>query len=69
MKLEENRFYINRREIAQLAEQNGYDADTACVVYAHRQQWTDTLEELRAFRKEMRRAQLSKEGTLYDLFK
>lgn len=68
MNKETNRYYLHRAGIAALAEANGYDADTACVIFAKQQGWTGSVEELREFRAEMRKAQLAKEGTLYDLF-
>ena len=68
MNKETNRYYLHRAGIAALAEANGYDADTACVIFAKQHGWMGSLDELREFREEMRRAQLSKKGTLFELF-
>ena len=68
MDRETNRYWLHRAGIAALAEANGYDADTACVIFAKQQGWTGSVDELRDFRREMRNAQLNKGGSLYDLF-
>lgn len=66
--LDHNVFYRGRRDIAAIAEANKYDADTACIVYAAKKGLHAFDGDLKEFREAMRRAQLNKTGSLYDLF-
>lgn len=65
---ENNAFYRARAEIARISENENYDADTACVIYAARAGLHAYESDLKDFRRALRAAQLNKGGTLYDLF-
>lgn len=66
--MKDNLFYVNRKEIARLANENGYDVDTASEVFAKRKGWVNYNDDFKAWRELVRKYQLDKKLTLADLF-
>lgn len=52
--MQNNRFYVNRKEIDKLAKAQGVDLDTASRIYAHEHGWTGWQAEMNEFKAMVR---------------